>query len=222
MDEIERNLIVENLSPLIRDKFENIGFISDDGIRYFRRNSNLVHYIIFSTDGHYLTFFFGEFLIHAPVLTVKSPDTINVSVFNEATNPITFKSKKHFKNASDKALKALIQIDAERFSQVYTESDYEDFHLRGTPSLEKIYYLTDAGRHEEVDAWLKLSNHQYRGLRCTKSYSDDKALDFYFDTPSNHEISFSKLSIKERIEFINNLRSFNISKNSLEYLYEAV
>lgn len=233
--EDRQKIVLQNsLSPLINGAFQDHGFHSDDGVRYFRRRNELFHYFIFTleelskdrhavrTDGDHLSFLFGEFIACTPGLLVKSNAPVKTSVVCASTNPMAFLKKEHFRKASNRIIEALAQIDSDRFSAIATEDDYMNFHLRGSPSLEKIYYLTSKGQHREADAWLSLLTHEYRGFRCAKSHSSNKAFDYYLDQPNDDESNFYRLTSQEREHFVSTLSEQNIERNSLGYLYEAV
>lgn len=227
-------MIKENLYPRVREAFTDLGFVSDNGVRFFCRNNDLVHFYIFSvdkyfkgmcgvrTDGNRLEFSFGEFLTYAPNVKVLDRDHLYTSKrmrAGELLDPILFEHKKHFKKASDKIIEAVKDIEKNRSSLIYTEQDYEDYHLRGSASLEKVYYLTAHKRHQEADAWLHLMTHKYRGLYGSISQGN---LKLQYKKPSEQEVEFSQLSYDQRIKYVENLRSHNIKANQLEYLYEAV
>lgn len=227
-------MIKENLYPRVREAFTDLGFISDNGVRFFRRKNDLVHFYIFSvkkyykgmcgvrTDGHRIQCYFGELLTYTP--DIKVIDYENLYLPRrlrscELVDPILFEHKKHFKKASDKIIEAVKDIEKNRSSLIYTEQDYEDYHLRGSASLEKVYYLTAHKRHQEADAWLHLMTHKYRGLYGSISQGN---LKLQYKKPSEQEVEFSQLSYDQRIKYVENLRSHNIKANQLEYLYEAV
>ncbi|WP_026375747.1 hypothetical protein [Aestuariibacter salexigens] len=228
-------IISKHLAPLIEKHFQSLGFSSNDGYRFFRVNNNLVHFMIFSvqhqevgsagvrTGGNHLLFRFGEFLTYDPNLDL-SPRFLPWGSNDHLTetDAIVFKEKKHFKTAAAKVMKAISDIDSLRFSKISSEEEYENFRLRGSPSILKLLYLTTAGRQAEVDVWVELLSNKHRGLSCTKSYENNENLEYFLDQPSSLETLFIAANQEERNLIIDKLKIENIKKFRLEFLNEAV
>lgn|GEM_PF-4624438 len=226
--------INEFLTPLISEFFKKLGFKSKDGMRFYRRSKHLIHYFILFTeklskkihgsrvDGVHVNFVFGEFLDYTPDLSLSAIRRMNLASFNESINPFPFAKKSHYKKAAEKIKKAVSDIESERFSRIAEEIDYVDFHLRSSPSMEKVYFLTLSEQHEEANAWLHLILHKYKGLKEGVYDSDKEQRKVYFDEVENSDMEFFKLSLKERKKHVLKVSEMNIKNNDLEFLYETV
>jgi hypothetical protein len=228
----EPRSIAEHLRPNIEPNLRNLGFITDDGIRFFRRNGHLIHFFKLvvqhlgkgahgaRTDGNHLWFYFGEALDFTPGLLIRSGKMTCATVVEENTDVYSIAKQTHYLKACEKICSAATEIDKARWAQVQTEDDYLDFHLRCSPSLEKIYLLTVQSRHNEADAWLRLLLHKDRAIRAFKG--EGSGIEIYRDIPEEPVVVFSSLSGSDRVCVVEEKIKSNILLNEIGFLYEAV
>ncbi len=228
----ELRSICGDLLPFIDATFRQLGFSTNDGVRFFRRKGHLLHYfklVIKSlrqgddgarTDGNHIGFHFGEALDLAPGLLIGRGKT-EAAVVAPSTGVYPITKSSHFPKASRSLCTALQDIDQYRWTQIQSENEYVDFHLRCAPSMEKVYLLTAQEKHDEANAWLRLLVHDSRALRAASSNDNTERFDICKDPPGEAEATFSLLSLPQRVRVVEAGTWKNIERNDLGFLYET-
>lgn len=229
----ELRSIVEELRPSLEISFLELGFATNDGVRFFRRRGHLIHYfklVVQSlnmgdhgarTSGNHLGFHFGEALDLTPGLAIREGEKTSATVVEENTDVYSIAKSSHYAKAIAKTLSAAKSIDGGRWAQLQSENDYLDFHLRCSPSIEKIYLLTLQDKHDEADAWLRLLLHESRAIRTISEKGAGAEIEIYKDPPGECELAFSKQSKTERMRAVEQEIDKNIAFNEIGFLYEA-
>lgn len=232
--------VQQEVSAKIGIRLADIGFKSDDHLRYLRAKGDLIQYFLFVptlghysnnrglTDGMHIQGIYGECLTYAEDFRIISParkDYLHppskMEIQNGRYQYFPWESAKHKAVAEKKYLQAIVDIDGIRFSDVSSDHEYVNAFLRSHLSETIVYYLTRYGLRQEADAWLYLYLHKYGGLSARFMNAEVKSASLNPEAHLNRMAIFAEMSDEERSNTVVKLIKSNIESSEIGWLYDA-